>query len=102
MQLDYKIAGIVQDGKTTVCKMRVYKGAVTTENEIVLGKVAEPVTRYRRQSLLSEEVIEFEGSLSMEEIVKQLNLKLDEHCEEQKLKAIDSQKASNDPNGKDL
>lgn len=59
--LDYKIVRFSHDKRHVVATVRVYRGAVTTENETV-GPMGEqgPVTRYRRTAMLAERTFEYD------------------------------------------
>lgn len=71
MKTDYKFKFIIRDGKTTKCRVAFYEGDITTEPEF--GK---NVTRYRRTKLLRTEDFEFQGDLSEQQLVMELNKEL--------------------------
>ena len=53
--LDYKIVRFSHEGRHVEATVRVYRGAITTENEIVgLTNELQPVTRYRRIAVVGE------------------------------------------------
>lgn len=56
--LDYKIVRISQDKRHVSADIRVYRGAVTTEQEEVNGQLQD-VTRYRRIAKVREFHLEY-------------------------------------------
>lgn len=55
--IDYKFNSIVRDGTQTTVNLTIYRGAVTTTDELVSASVDElptlqPVTRYRRNQII--------------------------------------------------
>lgn len=53
--LDYKIVRFSHEGRHVEATVRVYRGAITTENEITgLANELQPVTRYRRIAVVGE------------------------------------------------
>lgn len=57
--LDYKIVRFSHEGRHVTATVRVYRGAITTEQETVDG-VLQPVTRYRRIATVRERTFEYD------------------------------------------
>jgi hypothetical protein len=57
--LDYKIVNFSHTGRHVTATVRVYRGAVTTEQEEVMG-VVQDVTRYRRIARVLERVYTYD------------------------------------------
>jgi len=67
--MDYKISTIKRYDNVTEVLVRVYEGAVTTENEEVTNPKTKklesmPVTRYRRTKVLGELNIKYRGDIA--------------------------------------
>jgi hypothetical protein len=56
--LDYKIVRFSHDGRHVTANVRVYRGAVTTEQEFV-DSILQDVTRYRRIASIGERTYEY-------------------------------------------
>jgi hypothetical protein len=60
-QLDYKIVSYSHEGRHVTANVRVYRGAITTEDEMNQQTlVLEPVTRYRRIAVVRERTFEYD------------------------------------------
>ncbi len=57
--LDYKIVRFSHDGRHVTATVRVYRGAITTEQETIDG-VLQDVTRYRRIATVREKTYEYD------------------------------------------
>ena len=59
--LDYKITRFSHEGRHVEVDVRVYRGAVTTENQTVDAfGTQEPVTRYRRIATVAERTFSYD------------------------------------------
>jgi len=72
--IDFKISTIRRDANVTVT-VRIYQGAITTEDEKDITRAMVPVTRYRRTSKVREHTITFPNATD-EQILKLLRKKL--------------------------
>jgi hypothetical protein len=57
--IDYKIVQFSHEGRHVKIKARIYRGAVTTEQEEVERELVD-VTRYRRNAMVRERVFEYD------------------------------------------
>lgn len=57
--LDYKIVRFSHEGRHVIATVRVYRGAITTEQELVDGTLQD-VTRYRRIATVRERTFEYD------------------------------------------
>lgn len=79
--LDYKIVRFSHEGRHVTTDVRVYRGAITTQQELVDGAMQD-VTRYRRTAMVLEKHYEYDVPIDMtrEEFItkarKYLNNKL--------------------------
>lgn len=57
--LDYKIVRLSHDKRHVDATVRVYRGAITTQNETINGEV-QSVTRYRRIATVAERTFSYD------------------------------------------
>jgi hypothetical protein len=58
--LDYKLVRFSHDKRHVTATLRVYRGAVTTEDERNINGEMVPVTRYRRIATVAERTFEYD------------------------------------------
>lgn len=80
--IDYKITKLIKhdDGSAEV-SIKVYRGSVTTENELS-GLEVKPVTRYRRTQMVGEKIFTVPIGVSIEDLREMLNEKVSQRGEE--------------------
>lgn len=75
--VDYKINDIRRDGTTTTVNITVYRGTISTQDEIIPGTIPPtigPVTRYRRNIKVGT----FERTLDRDVTEEQVRARLNE------------------------
>lgn len=64
--LDYKIVRFSHEGRHVDATVRVYRGAVTTEDELTgISRELAPVTRYRRNAMVAERTFSYDVPRNM-------------------------------------
>jgi hypothetical protein len=70
--LDYKLVRFSHDKRHVTATLRVYRGAVTTEDERNINGEMVPVTRYRRIATVAERTFEYDvpQEMSKEDFIR--------------------------------
>jgi hypothetical protein len=72
--IDYKFNSIIRDGTQTTVNLTIYRGAITTEDEMVgLPPTPTPVIRYRRSQILGTYQRTLDRDVTEEQVRRAIN-----------------------------